>query len=182
MSNALKRDEQTPIATSAVSSFSKKYTTSQTFLDLFREGMKLIEETSEYLEGPGRREARALDEKTSLSYSTESMRLTTQLMQLASWLVIYRGIAEGKLTPKDVEEKRNKIKFNAVARPDHIDRYAELPAKLRELIEATTRLYDQITSLDRHLLSAGFDIDQPRENPLSAQMAALEDAFGTIRA
>ena len=143
--------------------------------------MELIEDTSEYLEGEGRRDARALDDATSLSYSTQSMRLTTQLMQLASWLVIYRGIAEGKLSPKDVEEKRKKIKFNAVARPDHIDHYADLPARLRSLIEATTRLYDQITSLDRHLLSAGFDIDKPRQNPLSIKMASLEAAFGATR-
>lgn len=180
MSKALKRDEQ-GVNTQPAVSFTKKYAASETFLTLFREGMELIEETSEYLEDEGRRDARALDDATSLSYSTESMRLTTQLMQLASWLVIYRGIAEGKLTPADVEEKRKKIKFNNVSRPDHVENFAKLPTKMQALIEAAAKLYDRIANLDRHLLSAGFDIDSPRENPLNAQMEALEQAFGAAR-
>jgi len=180
MSNVLKQEKSVAGPLSAVS-FSKKYAASETFLNLFREGMELIEETSEYLEGEGRMEARALSEHIALTYSTESMRLTTQLMQLASWLVVYRGIAENKLTPEDVEEKRKKIKFNAVSRVDHIENFADLPKGLRVLIQATEELYDKIAKLDSHLLSAGFDIDSPRQNPLSTQMAALEAAFGSAR-
>ena len=123
MSNALKQDEQSASAPSTLS-FTKKYAASESFLALFRQGMELIEETSEYLEGKGRMEARSLDETTALTYSTESMRLTTELMQLASWLVVYRGIADGKLSPADVEERRKKIKFNTVARPDHIHNFS----------------------------------------------------------
>lgn len=148
---------------------------------LFRKGMELIEETSEYLEGDGRGEARALNDSTALTYSTESMRLTTRLMQLASWLVVYRGIAEGKLTPEDVEAKRAKIKFNAVPCPEQIENYSALPYQLRKLIERSAELYDQITTLDGHLLNAGFDVETPRQNPLSAQMAELETAFGVGR-
>ena len=180
MSNVLKQEKSATSTISAIS-FSKKYAASETFLNLFREGMELIEETSEYLEVEGRMEARDLSEQLALTYSTESMRLTTQLMQLASWLVVYRGIAENKLTPEDVEEKRKKIKFSAVSRVDHIENFSELPKGLRTLIQAAETLYDKIAKLDSHLLSAGFDIDSPRENPLSAQMAALEAAFGTAQ-
>ncbi len=178
MSNALKREQDSARSEPAIS-FSKKYAASQNFLSLFREGMELIEETSEYLECDGRSDSRALEDNIALTYTTESMRLTTRLMQLASWLVIYRGIAQGKLTPADIEEKRKKIRFDTVARPEHIDHFDELPAKLRSLIEQSMRLYDQIESLDRHLLSSGFDVDAPRQNPLSTQMAELEEAFCT---
>ena len=44
---------------------------------LFREGMDLVEETAAYLDGVGRTEAKALDRSVSLTYATESMRLTT---------------------------------------------------------------------------------------------------------
>ena len=177
MSNVLKRKQQATGTLSAIS-FSKKYAGSETFLAMFREGMELIEETSEYLEGEGRRQARDLDENTALTYSTESMRLTTHLMQLASWLVIYRGIAENKLSPEDVEEKRRKIKFNSIPCPDEIENFSKLPGAFQTLIHSANKLYQQVVNLDRHLLSAGFDIDNPRENPLSAQRAALEEAFG----
>ena len=35
---------------------------------------------------------------TALSYASESMRLTTRLMQLASWLLLQRAVAEGELS------------------------------------------------------------------------------------
>jgi len=49
--------------------------------------MDLVEETAAYLDGDGRTEAKTLERSVSLTYATESMRLTTRLMQLASWLV-----------------------------------------------------------------------------------------------
>src|SRR5258708_25374916 len=63
--------------------FSERLTNSAAFGTLFREGMDLVEETAAYLDGVGRTEAKALDRAVSLTYATESMRLTTRLMQLA---------------------------------------------------------------------------------------------------
>ncbi|WP_163592809.1 DUF1465 family protein, partial [Klebsiella pneumoniae] len=63
--------------------FSEKLAGSAIFSTLFREGMNLVEETAAYLDGAGRTDAKALDRTASLTYATESMRLTTRLMQLA---------------------------------------------------------------------------------------------------
>ena len=54
-------------------------------------GMALVERTAEYLDREGRTESRKLKPPVSLAYSTESMRLTTRLLDLASWLLIQRG-------------------------------------------------------------------------------------------
>ena len=63
--------------------FGSRFAGSETFRTLFREGMALVEETASYLDGPGRAESRGLGRAASLIYATESMRLTTRLMQLA---------------------------------------------------------------------------------------------------
>ena len=78
--------------------FSERLTNSAAFGTLFREGMDLVEETAAYLDGVGRTEAKALDRAVSLTYATESMRLTTRLMQLASWLLLHRAVKEGEMT------------------------------------------------------------------------------------
>ena len=70
---------------------SERITNSPAFGLLFREGMDLVEETAAYLDGAGRTEAKALERAASLTYATESMRLTTRLMQLASWLLLHRA-------------------------------------------------------------------------------------------
>ena len=64
--------------------FNERLTNSAAFTVLFREGMDLVEETAAYLDGVGRDEAKALERSAGLTYATESMRLTTRLMQLAS--------------------------------------------------------------------------------------------------
>ncbi len=69
-----------------------RFTASEQFDKVFREGMGLVEETANYLDGPGRADARTLDRNGAVAYATESMRLTTRLMQLASWLLLQRAI------------------------------------------------------------------------------------------
>ena len=43
----------------------------------------LVEETAAYLDGDRRQQSKALGRAAALAYATESMRLTTRLMQLA---------------------------------------------------------------------------------------------------
>jgi len=82
----------------ALVQFSERLTNSAAFGTLFREGMDLVEETAAYLDGAGRAQAKALDRSVGLTYATESMRLTTRLMQLASWLLLHRAVKEGEMT------------------------------------------------------------------------------------
>src|SRR5215470_10976492 len=92
-------------------SFGERLAASQNFSQLFRDGMKLVEETAAYLDGPGRQESKLLDRATSLSYATESMRLTTRLMQLASWLLLHRAVNEGEMSLAQAGKERVRIKL-----------------------------------------------------------------------
>jgi len=47
-----------------------------------------------------------LERSVSLTYATESMRLTTRLMQLASWLLLHRAVKEGEMTLTQATAKR----------------------------------------------------------------------------
>ena len=85
---------------------------SRAFKDLFREGMTLVEEAASYLDGPGRAELRALPRPAALAYSTESMRLTTRLMQVASWLLLQRAVNEGELSSSQAQAERIRVKLS----------------------------------------------------------------------
>ena len=82
--------EKRSIEANAVS-FSERLANSQVFATLFRDGMALVEETASYLDGAGRTESKRLERSAALVYATESMRLTTRLMQVASWLLVQRA-------------------------------------------------------------------------------------------
>ena len=91
--------------------FGEKLAASQNFSQLFRDGMRLVEETAAYLDGPGRQESKGLGRSAALGYATESMRLTTRLMQLASWLLLHRAVNEGEMSLAQANRERMKVKL-----------------------------------------------------------------------
>src|SRR6186997_3644532 len=132
---------------SALVQFSERLTNSAAFGTLFREGMDLVEETAAYLDGDGRTEAKALERSVSLTYATESMRLTTRLMQLASWLLLHRAVKEGEMTLTQANREKTKVKLTA-ADPGDPETIKLLPERLRVLIDRSKKLNDQVRRLD----------------------------------
>src|SRR5580692_3628310 len=127
-------------------SFGARLAASQSFSALFRDGMKLVEETASYLDGPGRKDSKRLERGAALSYATESMRLTTRLMQLASWLLLHRAVNEGEMSLAQANKERAKVKLGAAERPDEAS--GRLPARLAELIARSKKLQDHVRRLD----------------------------------
>src|SRR5215468_2818520 len=127
-------------------SFGAKLAGSQSFAALFREGMALVEETAAYLDGPGRKESKGLQRNAALAYATESMRLTTRLMQLASWLLLHRAVNDGEMSLAQANRERTRVKLPAEERPE--DGTLALPARLVDLIARSRKLKDQVRRLD----------------------------------
>src|SRR5215207_10919730 len=128
-------------------SFSEKLASSQAFAGLFKEGMALVEETAGYLDGEGRQDSKRLERSAALAYATESMRLTTRLMQLASWLLLHRAVKEGEMSLAQVNAEKTKVKLS-VGEPADEDTLKLLPATLKELIERSRLLHGKILRLD----------------------------------
>src|SRR6201990_448046 len=131
----------------ALVQLSERLTNSAAFSNLFREGMDLVEETAAYLDGDGRNEAKALERSVSLSYATESMRLTTRLMQLASWLLLHRAVKEGEMTLIQANREKTKVKLSA-AEPGATDIIETLPQQLQDLIGRSMALQAKVRRLD----------------------------------
>jgi regulator of CtrA degradation len=159
----------------ALVQFSERLTNSAAFGSLFREGMDLVEETAAYLDGVGRAEAKALDRSVGLTYATESMRLTTRLMQLASWLLLHRAVKEGEMTLIQANREKTKVKLSA-ADPSPEEMLLKLPAQLQLLIERSMALQAKVRRLDVTIHAAPAD-RATIGNPLVPQMNRLKAAF-----
>ena len=157
--------------------FAEKFAHSPQFMAVFHEGMNLVEETAAYLDGEGRTEARLLTRMGSLAYASESMRLTTRLMQLASWLLLHRAVNEGEMTVDEARMEKRKVKLNVTASSRSGDEaYAELPARLRDLIVRSIRLHHRIVSLDAMIYAQQVPA-QAAENPVQSQLGRIAEAF-----
>jgi regulator of CtrA degradation len=119
------------------------------FMALYREGMSLIEDVAAYLDGPGRADSAGLNRETALLYATESMRLTTRLMQLASWLLLQRAVNEGEITPDAARTEKAKVNFLLTPTVRGGPGFADLPAPLVAFITVSDRLFQRVMVLDR---------------------------------
>jgi regulator of CtrA degradation len=158
-------------------SFGEKLASSQAFAMLFRDGMALVEETAAYLDGPGRKESKKLERSAALVYATESMRLTTRLMQLASWLLLHRAVKEGEMSLAQANKEKTKVKL-AAGEPGDPDTIKLLPERLRVLIERSKKLNDQVRRLDANIYAPSIAPDRPGiGNPVERQLGLLKAAF-----
>ena len=151
----------------------QNFTASALFERTFSEGMSLVEECARYLDGRGRDESRQLARKAALVYAGESMRVTTRLMQAASWLLIQRAVQEGDMTAEDAASDRYRLGAREICMGRREDGVSDLPRKLIDLLERSESLYKRIARLDEVLFR------QPKApSGLKNHLARLEAAFG----
>jgi regulator of CtrA degradation len=160
-------------------SFSERLASSQVFATLFRDGMALVEETASYLDGAGRTESKKLERNAAMVYATESMRLTTRLMQLASWLLLHRAVKEGEMTLAQAHKEKSKVRL-AACDPGDAKSIALLPARLQELIGRSTKLQTEVRRLDA-TMHAPPPIKVTIGNPVERQLGLLRAAFARDR-
>ncbi|GGC97493.1 DUF1465 family protein [Aquisalinus flavus] len=170
--------------TSRANQAAMRFVSSKMFSNIFGEGMKLVEETAGYLDGEGRDAARDLDRTEALSYAGISMRLTTRLMQIASWLLVMRAVREDEMSYEEASQDKYRL-----GSPEPTDRrkseiqsgkeLAGLPAELVRLRGETAKLYERIVRIDGELF------DQPPLAPAqydaASRIEALNRAFPGTR-
>ncbi len=161
-------------------SFAGRMASSAQFKAIYAEGMTLVEETASYLDGPGRSTAKMLPRMASVLYAAESMRLTTRLMQMASWLLLQRAVNNGEMTRDQVLAEKSKVRLEGF----NVDRTApgwtDLPEAFRDLIDRSLHLQNRVAMLDREIYRP-VDLDQvvpDNENSVKAQLSLLQTAFG----
>jgi len=148
---------------------------SELFERTFDEGMNLVEETAHYLDGAGRQDSKMLSRTGALAYAAESMKLTTRLMQVASWLLVQRAVKEGNMVPADACEERYRLREGPVE-DEAMEGVAELPPSLVQLIDRSHRLYDRIHHLDQRMYVVQTEDDPP--HPVLKQHDLLRAACG----
>jgi regulator of CtrA degradation len=152
---------------------------SDRFGPTYKKGMALVEETAQYLDGDGRAEAKGLTKPASMLYASESMRLTTRLMQLASWLLLQRAANSGEMTVNQVMQERTKVRLSTPSDVHASAVFNELPEAFRDLIDRSLIMERDIRRLDEELYGDRAAIVADADNnPVNEQIELLRTAFG----
>jgi regulator of CtrA degradation len=105
------------------------------------------------------------------------MRLTTRLMQLASWLLLQRAVNEGELTQTEAAEEKRKVRVSEQLTTTSAEVMAKLPLRLLELVEKSLRLQTRILHFDRLIYQPA----EKRSRALAAP-SAVETQLDLLRA
>ena len=152
----------------AISGFAR----SELFDRTFQEGMDLVEETAAYLDGAGRQDSKLLSRSAALAYAAESMRLTTRLMQVASWLLVQRAVREGDMAPESALDASYRLGSES---EDTQHAPEPLPPTLSELVGRSERLFERVRHLDSRMYAPA--TAEPEPHPVLSQLERLKDAF-----
>ena len=154
--------------------FGPRFAESETFKSLFRDGMALVEKTASYLDGDGRKDSKQLSRLGGLTYATESMRLTSRLMQLASWLLLQRAVNEGEMHVDQARQERSKVRLRGFDSGMSGPGWDDLPERLRRLISRSMRLQARIRLIDEAIYQ---DDPKATANVVIEQIGRLAAAF-----
>jgi regulator of CtrA degradation len=140
----------------------------------FKEGMAMVEETAAYLDGPGRAASKRLSRGAALAYAGESMRLTTRLMQVASWLLVQRAVRDGEIQMSEASSEKYRLISRDSQAAQNFAGADDLPEALKSLIIRGGAIYERVRRLDETMYEGGAET----ANPVNDQLAMLNAAFG----
>ena len=112
---------------------------------LYVEAMLLADEARGYFDEAGRAEREALDPLTRVTFSCESLKVTTRLMHIIAWLLTQRAVAAGELRPRDALDPSRRLGDAPLTEDASL---AALPERARAMIAASADLHRRIARLD----------------------------------
>ncbi len=115
---------------------------------LYVEAMVLADEARAYFDDHGRSDREALDPIVRVSFSCESLKVTTRLMHVVAWLLTRRAVEAGEI---DALEARSSSRRLGIAPPSEPTAIEQLPAVARALVDASVDLYARVARLDQDL-------------------------------
>ena len=137
---------------------------------LYMEAMVLADEARSYFDEGGRADREALDPLARVSFSCESLKVTTRLMHVIAWLLTQRAVDAGEMSPREACDPSRRL---GPATLSDAATVAALPPRAHEMIAASTELYARVLRLDE----AQTDDLAVVESPVHALYGRLAQAF-----
>lgn len=115
---------------------------------LYIEAMLLADEARAYFDSFGHSDRDTLSPMQRVTFSCESLKVTTRLMHVIAWLLTQRSLAAGDMHSANVLSPSMRL---GSAKASEEATLAALPTDARTLIEASTELYLRVQRLDARL-------------------------------
>ena len=136
---------------------------------LYTETMLLADEARGYFDDQGCRERATLSQLARITFSCESLKVTTRLMHSIAWLLTWRAVLSGDLPQRKALDPSRRLGQAPTTEPEAV---ARLPADALALVRSSERLHNRIARLDQAQASLA-----PPSSPVRSMHDRLVLAF-----
>ena len=133
---------------------------------LYTEAMLLADEARAYFDEAGRDERQSLEPFARVGFACESLKVTTRIMNIVSWLLTQRAFESGEIHAADGRRPERRLGHATDSDPLVI---GQLPPTAQRLVTSSTDLYARVARLDQGEIDA-----EPAQSPARALMGRLE--------
>ncbi len=136
---------------------------------LYVDAMLLADEARAYFDVVGRAERESLEALNRVTFSCESLKVTTRLMHIIAWLLTQRAVEAGELSPGDALSPSRRL--GEAPQTDSLTLDA-MPKQARSIIATSIELHRRVARLD-----ASLDEPVADESPARRMLDRLSASF-----
>ncbi|OWK32845.1 DUF1465 family protein [Sphingomonas mucosissima] len=136
---------------------------------LYVEAMVLADDARSYFDEGGREEREGLTPMARVTFSCESLKVTTRLMHVIAWLLTQRAVFAGELGAGDALHPSRRLGEAPVTVPAIT---AELPLRAQRLVAASAELHRRVARLDAAQVAGA-----PEQSPARQMFERLALSF-----
>lgn len=139
-------------------------------LDAFyTESMVLADEARSYFESGRFNDEVEHDSLLAVSFSCESLKVTTRLMHCIAWLLNQKAVHSGELTDGELWHHDRSLGYAAGSDKPMVDRF---PLEARQIVMASEELFERLQRL-----SARLERQHAEESEVQSMFKRLENSF-----
>lgn len=137
---------------------------------LYVEAMVMADEARAYFDRAGATDREALQPIGRITFSCESLKVTTRLMHVIAWLLAQRAWQRGEIDSETLGDDR--FRLGEAAASDS-DTTAEFPFAARALIDGSMDLYNRVDRLEGRMMAGRREKSTGSQGPAQALMDRL---------
>ncbi|MFZ5747291.1 MAG: DUF1465 family protein [Pseudomonadota bacterium] len=115
---------------------------------LYVEAMLLADEARAYFDQAGRADRDTMTAIERVSFSCESLKVTTRLMHIIAWLLTQRAVDAGELTPEDARKPSRRL---GDAPETDLATLDAMPVPAAAIVSGSIELHRRVRRLDASL-------------------------------
>lgn len=115
---------------------------------LYVEALVMADEARSYFDREGREAQTDVGSLTRLSWTCESLKVTTRLMHVIAWLMTHKAWQRGEISSDALDDTKYRLGSASASDPAVV---ATMQGPARELVEGSQLLYERVLRLQQRM-------------------------------